>query len=166
MACTCGLAASLVEMVAALTIARPDHAERHQRMEEIRAQAHALADRALELGELELHAYEPVLEALQLRSEDPDRPARLAAALSDAAHPPFELARTAAEISELALDAGRLGTPHLRGDASTGALLAEGACQAAARLVRINLARHPGDARLTELTEITARAAAIRAAAI
>lgn len=64
------------------------------------------------------------------------------------------------------LEAAQTGTPHLRGDAITGAVLAAAACQAAARLVAINLARREGDERLAEVAELTASAAAIRTATL
>ena len=55
----------------------------------------------LELGERELSAYEPVLEAFALDAGDPDREARLRAALSDAADSPLEIARAAAVVASL-----------------------------------------------------------------
>src|SRR5207248_3247761 len=81
----CALAAGLVEMAAAFTIARPAYRERHARMEEIRDRASALRARLLALAERDLTAYAPVLEALRLPAGEAGRPARLAAALSAAA---------------------------------------------------------------------------------
>jgi formiminotetrahydrofolate cyclodeaminase len=163
---TCALAGSLVEMTAAFTIRRPDLADRHERMEEIVARARSLRTAALELGERELGSYEPVLRALRLPKDDPDRAIRLGAALSEAAQTPFELARVGVEIAELALEAAGTGAPHLRGDALTGVLLADGACQSAAQLARINLAQRTADPRLTQLAEFTRRAATARAGAL
>jgi methenyltetrahydrofolate cyclohydrolase len=163
---TCALAASLVQMTATFTIRRPEHHDLHQRMAEIEARAGALRGRATELGEQELHAYEPVLAALRLPQEDPRRARAIEAALSEAAETPLALTRVGTEVAALALEAVRTGTTHLRGDAIAGVLLAEGACQAAARLVALNLAGHPGDERLAELTQLTERAAAIRAAVL
>ncbi len=162
----CALGAGLVEMTARFTLARDDHANRHERMAQIAKQAAELRIRAGELAERELHTYEPVLEALRLPASDPERPARLDAALSDAAQAPLEIARVAAEVATLAFEASREGTRHLRGDALTGLLLAEGACQAAAQLVRINLAGLPRDPRLVEIRELTEAAAAARAEAL
>ncbi len=163
---TCALAAGLVEMTARFTLQRPDHADRHERMATIAEQAAELRRRAGELAERELHAYEPVLEALRLPSTDPARPARLDAALSRAAETPLEIARVAGEVATLALEASRDGAPHLRADALTGLLVAEGACQAAGQLVRINLAGMPRDLRLIEIRELTEAAAATRAEAL
>jgi formiminotetrahydrofolate cyclodeaminase len=156
----CALGAALVEMTAAF------EAKRSERLAEVGARAAALRGRALELAQRELHAYEPVLAALQLPREHPGRAERLDAALSDAAETPLELARASGEVATLALEAARTGPSHLRGDAIAGALIAEGACQAAARLVAINLAGRPDDKRLVELAELTSRAAAVREAAL
>jgi formiminotetrahydrofolate cyclodeaminase len=156
------LAAGLVEMSAAFTLAQPRYAERHPRMAEIQTRASELRALVMELAEEELHAYEPVLGALRLPPEEPDRAARLAAALSAAAGSPFAVAEMAAEVAELAAETALTGNRHLHGDAIAGALLAEAACRAASRLVEINLARQPGDGRLEQTAELVRRAAAAR----
>lgn len=160
------LGAALVEMTAGFTIKRAEEAEHRERMAAIAIRARSLRRRAIELAQRELHAYQPVLNALRLPTTDPDRDARLDAALSEAAETPLALARVCGEITALALEASRTGTLHLRGDALAGLFLAEGACQAAARLVQINLAGRPHDERLVELESLTHRAAANRAEAM
>jgi methenyltetrahydrofolate cyclohydrolase len=160
---TCALSAGLVEMTAAFTLAHPEQRDRHERMNQIATRAAELRASATQLAERELHAYDPVLAALRLPQGDPDRAAQLDATLSEAAETPLALARLAAEVAALALEASRTGTRHLHGDALTGLLLAEGACQAAARLVAVNLAGRPHDERLSELAELTREAAAARA---
>jgi formiminotetrahydrofolate cyclodeaminase len=102
-----------------------------------------LRTRALELAEIELHAYEPVLEALRLPREDPERATRVSAAQTEASKSPLEIAQVAAELAELAAELAINGNPNLSGDAIAGALLAEAAAQAAARLVAINLRGGP-----------------------
>ena len=62
---------ALVEMTARFTLGRSDLADRHERMAKIAEQAVELRGRAGELAERELHAYEPVLEALRLPTERP-----------------------------------------------------------------------------------------------
>jgi formiminotetrahydrofolate cyclodeaminase len=102
-----------------------------------------LRTRALEMADIELHAYEPVLEALRLPREDPQRAGRVSAAQTEASKSPLEIARVAADLGELAAELARNGNPNLAGDAIAGALLAEAAAQAAARLVAINLIEGP-----------------------
>jgi methenyltetrahydrofolate cyclohydrolase len=160
---TCALGAGLVEMTAAFTLADSEYAGRHERMTQIAARAGSLRLQATELAEREQDSYAPVLVALRLTDDDPARAGAVDDALSQAAETPLALARVAVEVAVLALEASRTGTRHLRGDALAGLLLAEGACQAAAQLVRINLAQRPHDERCRELAELTERAAAVRA---
>jgi formiminotetrahydrofolate cyclodeaminase len=149
----CAFAAGLVEMTA-----------RYAGLRRVSRRAGALRAEALALAERDLYAYEPVLQALRLPVEHADRASALDAALSDAADPPLELARAAAEVAELALEVVRASTRNLVGDARAGLLLAEASCQAAARLVAIDLARRPQDPRLKELSSLRERAARARAA--
>ena len=150
------LAAGLVEMTARFTAGREDLA----------GEAGALRGQLLGLGERELTAFEPVLEAVALDAGDPDREARLRAALSDAADSPLEIARAAAVVASLGVELALSGNPNLTGDAITGVALAEAACCAAARLTEINLARVPSDPRLDEAAELTRQASAARAKAL
>jgi methenyltetrahydrofolate cyclohydrolase len=134
--------------------------------EHVVSEAGALRSRLLELGERELGAYEPVLEAFRLDPGDPEREARLLATLSNAADSPLEIARAAAAVASLGADLALTGNTNLSGDAITGTLLAEAACRAAARLTEINLARVPSDPRLDEAAELTRQASAARAKAL
>lgn len=154
----CALAATLVEMSAAFT--------RHERLTQVTDRAHELRAVALELAERDLEAYAPVLEALCLATGDTNRDDQLAAALSAAAEPPLAVAEAAAELAALAAVLARTGNPNLRGDAITGATLAEAACRAAVSLVEINLVNQPKDPRLERASELAARAADARAQAL
>jgi methenyltetrahydrofolate cyclohydrolase len=152
--CTCALAAALVEMAARLS------------QEEDRAtRARALRQEALDLAERELSSYEPVLAALRLPADDPARKARLETALTEASGPPLAIAEAAAETAVLAAEAARASSPSVRGDAVTGAVLAEAAAAAAASLVEINLVGRADDERLERARDARRRAGEARAAA-
>jgi methenyltetrahydrofolate cyclohydrolase len=114
------------------------------------ARAGELRTRALELAEIELHAYEPVLEALRLPRDDPARAGRVEDAREAASRSPLEVARVGAELAELACDLVRTGNQNLAGDAIAGAVLAEASAQAAARLVAINLTEGAAVSKATE----------------
>jgi methenyltetrahydrofolate cyclohydrolase len=157
------LAAALVEMAAGFAVKQPGPSEVRTSMVQIAMRARSLRERATDLAQRELHAYQPVLAALRLPRSDPEREARLDAALSEAAETPLAIARVCGEVTALALEASRAGSPHLRGDALAGLLIAEGACHAAATLVEINLAGRPHDERLAELAAVRDMAAANRA---
>jgi formiminotetrahydrofolate cyclodeaminase len=165
-ALTCALAAGLVEMSAAFTLKHDEYAERHERMASARTRAGELRARAIELAEEELHVYGAVLDVLREPAEQPGRAERLDAALSHATDSPLAIARTAAEVAELAAEAAQTGNRHLRGDATAGALLAEAACAAAARLAALNLAGRPQDPRRDEASELPNRALQARLAAL
>ena len=165
-ALACALAAGLAEMAAAFTLSRAEYAERHERMAALRERAGELRAEALELAERELTVYGAVLDALRLPEDDPGRAPRLEAALSDAADSPLAVARAAAEVAGLAAEVARTGNRHLRGDAISGAVLAEAACTAAARLAEINLTGRPLDPRREEASELPQRALQARLVAL
>jgi methenyltetrahydrofolate cyclohydrolase len=131
--------------------------------ESVARRAGELRARALELAEIELHAYEPVLEALRLPRDDPARAGRVQDARDAASQSPLEVARVGAELAELAGDLIRTGNQNLAGDAIAGALLAEASAQAAARLVAINLTE---GAAVSEATELARRALEAREKAL
>ncbi len=133
---------------------------------ELRDRAHDLRRRLLELADDDTRSYAPVLEVLALDRADPSRAERLSAALAAAAAVPMAIAEAAAEVGELAALAGRVGSPHLLGDATAAAVLAEAATQAAVALVGLNLERSPGDPRLHRARELAHRAAAAKAAVL
>lgn len=147
------MAASLVQMAANFA---DDGVAAFERAGQLRM-------RALELAEIELHAFEPVLEALRLPREDPERPERVRRAQAGASESPLEIAHLAAELAELAAELADAGNPNLTGDAIAGALLAEASAQAAARLVAINLTDGPA---VAEAAEQARRAGSARRAAL
>ena len=153
--------AALVEMAANFTLARPKYAGVHRRMADVRREARTLRRRLLELAEADADGYEPVLQAMRMPEKHPQREAKLEAARSKASEVPLATAEAAAEIAALAAETARTGNQHLAGDAVTGALLAEGACRAAAQLVEINLVGRD-DPRVTRAGDAARRAAAAR----
>jgi formiminotetrahydrofolate cyclodeaminase len=143
------LAAGLVEMAAKFTIGRDEYAALRGRMEEVRDSACELRELLVALGERELEAYAPVLDALRLDAADPDRDAR-----------------AARSVAELGAEVASGGNAHVAGDAITGVLLAEAACRAAGRLAEINLARASSDPRLEEVAALARQASAARTKAL
>ncbi len=149
------IAAALTEMAAAFAATRKPAAP-DVNAEHVVERASTLRSRLLALADKDAGVYTAVLAAAD--------PAERKRALSAAADPPLEIATAAAEIAELASAVATApGNEQLLGDATTAALLAEAATQAAARLVELNLRRHPDDLRLSEIRELTERAAHARA---
>jgi methenyltetrahydrofolate cyclohydrolase len=156
--CACALAAALVEMAARLA--------QGEISADGPARASGLRRRALELAERELTSYEPVLVALRLPRDDPSREQRLESTLTEASEPPLAIAEAAAETAVLAAQVARASSPSVRGDALTGAVLAEAACAAAAALVEINLSQRAGDAAVDRARAARRRANEARARAL
>ena len=156
-ALVCALAAGLVEMAA--SFGGDGLAQAGERANELRA-------RALQLAEIELTAYEPVLAALRLPASDPDRARTIVQARSRASQPPLEIAAVGAELAELAAGTALTCSRHLVGDVVAGAVLAEGACRASARLVEINLTGAEDDSRVRRAGELARDAAAAREQAL
>ena len=149
-----GLAAALVEMAAQLagdTTAA--------------SRAGELRGHVLELAEQDLSSYAAVFDAMRLPRDDPSRSGRVEEALLEASRPPTAIAECAAEVAELGAEVCRATSPHVRGDALTGALLAEAAAAAAATLVQINLERQPAAPELGRAKAARDRAGRARAAA-
>ncbi|HEX2105394.1 MAG TPA: cyclodeaminase/cyclohydrolase family protein [Solirubrobacteraceae bacterium] len=156
------LGAGLVEMAASFTLARPKYAGVHRRMADLRKEAKGLRRDLVALGQRDAEVgYEPVLAALRLPEKHPERERRLEEARSQAADAPLAVAEATATVAELAAETARTGSAQLQGDAITGALLAEAATQAAARLVAINLVGRVDD-RLGRAAEASRRATAAR----
>jgi formiminotetrahydrofolate cyclodeaminase len=160
-ALACALAAALVEMAASLTAPDAPLA-----LGAIRERAAAIRSTATRLADDDAAAYGRVLEALRAPRDDAGRDERVREALSRAADIPLAIAEGAAETAELAAAVAHEGNPNLRGDALTGALLAEAAALAAVRLVEINLASAPGDARVQRGRNLARRALAARERAL
>jgi methenyltetrahydrofolate cyclohydrolase len=149
-----GLAAALVEMAAGLA----GDTSAASRANELRIQA-------LELAERDLSSYATVFDAMRLPRDDPARSDRVEEALLEASGPPAAIAEAAAVVAELGVETSRTSSPHVRGDALTGALLAEAAAAAAATLVEINLERQPAAPELERAKAARDRASRARAAA-
>ena len=110
--------------------------------------AAALRAQGMRLAEADAAGYAPVLEAVRLPRDTPDREARLHAALARAADVPLAIAEAAADVALLAADATERADGAVRADAAAAAVLAAGAARAAAKLVGINLSTQPGDERI------------------
>jgi formiminotetrahydrofolate cyclodeaminase len=126
----------------------------------VAAQADALRARAAPLAQLDADVYDRALAvrdgAAALSPEKRDW--EIGKAFAAAAEPPLEIARTAADVAELAAEVAVSGDPRVRADAVAAATLAAAAARAAVTIVGVNLTAVDGDARVAE-AERLARAA-------
>lgn len=156
------LAAGLVAMAARFSEDQIDEAA------VLAVRAHGMQRQATALAQADAAAYQRVVDAGRGGRVGAGRRQRIRAALSAAADVPCETVRLGATVAELAAQLAERGNPNLRGDAASGALLAEAGVRAAAELVAINLTTAAiEDGRLRECTDLveTASNAARRALA-
>ncbi|HEX4660646.1 MAG TPA: cyclodeaminase/cyclohydrolase family protein [Streptosporangiaceae bacterium] len=126
-----------------------------------------MAVTAASLVQADADSYRGVIEARR-QPADADGEAQrrlIAAALSDAAAVPMQVIELAVPVARIAARMAEAGNPNLRGDAITGALLAEAGARAAAVLVGINLAAVPEDDRPARAAYLVEEVASLAAAA-
>ena len=149
------MAAGLVGMVARLSKEHWDEAGA------VIGQAEALRARVAPLAQADAEAYRAALAALRGEQdvEHRYRDIKLGAALDKAAEIPLEIAEAGADLASLAALLVEHGNPTVRADAAAAAVLAEGGCRAAAKLVMVNLASLDGDERVAVADALVKRAA-------
>jgi len=134
------------------------------------AQAAALRARAAPLAQLDAYVYERARAARETAAELPAerRDWQIGQAFARAAEPPLEIARTAADVAELAAEIAASGDLRVRPDAQAAAALAAGVARGAAALVEANLTAVEGDPRIVEARRLVEAAdtSASRAAAV
>jgi len=155
------LAAALCAMTAELSARHLAHALR------LAADSRGLLRRAAPLAQADADAYSGVLAALRAPGQPTGRAReeRVSAALARASEVPLEVADIGDRVAALAAEIADQGNPSVRGEALAAARLAAAAAQAAASLVRINLAGTPDDPRSARATRLAARAARLAAQA-
>lgn len=148
------LAASLVAMVAGLTLKREKYAAVHEFAHETLLQAEQLRADLLEMATLDAIAVAEYLDALRLPQETEfERTAREAAkrtALVEAARIQLEMLHQASDVAELAEAMVGSGLATAIGDAAAAGLMAAATGRSAYWGIRSNLkaARWPEEARL------------------
>ena len=162
------MAAALVEMVARLSIGRPDLVDAEALFRQVSEAATDLRTSLLAAADEDAAAYALVVDARRLpRTTDEEKAARRSAvegASAQAAQVPLKVAHLASEVLELAARITPVGNVHAISDAGVAALLATAALRGADLNVRINLPaigaddplRHTAPAELDRL-EGTAR---------
>jgi glutamate formiminotransferase/formiminotetrahydrofolate cyclodeaminase len=141
------LAASLVQMVAGLTVGKKKYAAVEAEMKEIALSAAALSNRLSSLVQKDADAFTSVSEAYKLPKDTPQqeqqRQATIERALLGAAEVPLETARACIEVARLASACAAKGNQNAVTDAGVAALLASAGARGAAYNVLINLKSLP-----------------------
>jgi formiminotetrahydrofolate cyclodeaminase len=134
---------------------------------DLTANAERIATTAASLIQADADSYRGVIAARRqpAGAHGESRRRQIAAALSDAAAVPMEIVELAVPAARIAARLADAGNPNLRGDAITGALLADAGGRAAAVLVGINLAAAPDDGRPARAARLVAELASLADAA-
>jgi formiminotetrahydrofolate cyclodeaminase len=143
-ACVGSMAASLVAMVAGLTLGKKSYQAVEPEMRRVLAEATKLRHELLELADRDSEAFNAVMAAYRLPKEtESDRAAReqaIQTALKSATDIPHQTARRCFRVLELAEIVVTRGNKSALSDGGAAVCLAEGALQAALLNVAINLA--------------------------
>lgn len=137
------VAASLVQMVANLTIGKKKYADVASEMASVAKEAEALTRSLLVMGDEDAASYDGVSRAYKLpREGDGAAEARARAideALLHASQVPLRAAESCVRVAELAAFVAVHGNSNAVSDAGVAALLAEAACRGACYNVAINV---------------------------
>jgi formiminotetrahydrofolate cyclodeaminase len=132
----------------------------------VAAQAVELWRRCPQLARDDSAAWLQAFDAFEQPGGSPSDDAALARLLERAAELPAAIARTGADVAQLALAAAEFGNTDLRAEASAAAALAHAGTRIAAHLVAVNLAVGTGDERLAGVDRAEHDAAAAASAAL
>jgi formiminotetrahydrofolate cyclodeaminase len=163
------LAASLLAMVANLTLGKKRYEHVQERVRALRDDALALSEEARRLIDEDAEAYGAVARAMALprdgEEEKAERRATIQAALKDAAEPPIRTMRVASRVLDLAGELAEIGNRSAISDVGSAAEAARAGYEAAKLNVEINLAAVRDEAwvadtraRMNEIPSAAARA--------
>ncbi len=163
-------AASLVCMVARLTMGKKKYAEVEAQMQAILTQAESLRNDLTNLIQLDASAFDGVMKAYRLpkdtSAQQDVRSKAIEQATLLATQSPMAVLKKSARVLELAEQVIRYGNTSALSDGASGAALATAAIQAAEFNIRINCKQLPAnlaDPILAELSDIKQHVAEIEA---
>jgi len=137
------LSASLICMVANLTVGKKGFEDVRGEMERILKEALSIKDRSLEIMAKDVEAFRRVLEAYRLPKETPSqreqRSRRIEEAYKEAIEPPLEVIEDALRLLSLCETLVERGNPSAISDAAVALYLAEAALKGGVSNVIINL---------------------------
>lgn len=138
------MAASLVQMVANLTLGKKKYLEVHELMQDTLVRASELRGRLSELSEEDARAYEEVMQAYKFPKSTPEeltvRNQAIERALHGAAIVPLRTAEAVMQVLDLTAQVAQAGNQNALTDAGVASLLAHASLQAAVYNVRVNIA--------------------------
>lgn len=155
------MGASLIEMVAALTLGKEKYAASHDAVRPIGEAARTGRAELLALAQEDSEAYDAVVAARRLPKDSPtdkaERDRRIAEANRLATLVPMRTARAALKLLATLPELAEKGNPNAVSDAGSASLLLEAATQAALLNVGINLSGISDEAFQSEMQRETAQ---------
>jgi len=137
------MGAALASMVCRLTLGKEAYAGVRQEIEELLRRAENLRSRFQQLFQEDIEAYGRLSASYKLPRETSEERAVRSAAIQEqlveAALVPLEVAERAAELVQCCQRIAEIGNAAVLSDVAIGAILASGAGEGAALLVRFNL---------------------------
>ena len=163
------MGASLVSMVAGLTIGKKKYSDVEKETKEILEHAESLRVELMQSVEDDAAAFEAVMGALKLPKETAENQAARTAALEmatmNAAHVPLHVAKDSVKVMALAVRCVEIANLNAISDAASGCAMAKAALTAAGFNVRINVNslhdKSVGRHLLDELVALESQAATI-----
>lgn len=133
------MGAGLVSMVVRTTLGKKKYADVEGSLETILEESESLRGDLTDAVAGDAQAFDALMDAYRLPSDDPQRPESIQAATLEAARVPLQVARDGVRVMVLALQAAQSGNINAITDAAAGLNLAYGAVKSAGYNVRINL---------------------------
>jgi formiminotetrahydrofolate cyclodeaminase len=156
------MGAALASMVCRLTLDKEAYAGVQQEIEELLRQTENLRLRFQQLMQQDIEAYGRLSASYKLPRETSEERATRSGAIQEqlvgAALVPLEVAELAAELIQRCRRIAEIGNAVVLSDVANGAILASGAGEGAALMVRINLRAMRNDTLVAELGERLSRA--------
>lgn len=132
-AVTAGIAASLVEMVCALTVTKKAYEEAWGRAKDIAERMVEIRAELMDLADADSDAFEKVMEAYKTKDK-----AKIKAALYWAIEIPQKTADLSREIQEMAMEMVKIGNKNAYSDAMSAEHIANAAFESAQENIEIN----------------------------
>ncbi|HKV01566.1 MAG TPA: cyclodeaminase/cyclohydrolase family protein [Ktedonobacteraceae bacterium] len=156
------LGAALASMVCRLTLGKEAYTSVQHEIEELLRQTEHLRLRLQQLMQEDIEAYGRLSASYKLPHETSEEQAARSAAIQEqlvgAALVPLEVAERAAELIQCCQRIAEIGNAHVLSDDAAAAILAYGAAESAALLVRINLRSMKNNTLVADLGERLSRA--------
>jgi methenyltetrahydrofolate cyclohydrolase len=149
------MGAALASMVCRLTLGKEAYAGVRQEIEELLRRAENLRSRFQQLFQEDIEAYGRLAASYKLPRETSEERATRSSAIQEqlveAALVPLEVAERAAELVQCCQRIAEIGNAAVLSDVAIGAILASGAGEGAALLVRFNLRAMKNDELVSNL---------------